>query len=286
MACTNVSHPYHRKTNVPLVHGAKLANYLRPMRVVSLVPSWTEFLHDLSVDVVGQTKFCVRPPEAFRRVPRVGGTKTADVKAILALKPDLVVANLEENDREQVEALQEALPSSAEVWVSDVRTVRQAWQSMEELGQRVERSHEARHMTQAIQENWGEPKPLVAEAGYAVWRAPWMVAGHDTFIHDVMRWWGIGNAVGPDLPGRYPTLAQEDVNGLRSADTWLLPSEPFPFADKHLARYRECQPDARMMLVDGEAFSWYGSRMAHAHRHLNDVREALRTSPTCCQEGT
>ena len=80
------------------------------MRVVSLVPSWTEFLHDLSVDVVGQTKFCVRPPEAFRRVPRVGGTKTADVEVILALKPDLVVANLEENDREQVEALQEACP--------------------------------------------------------------------------------------------------------------------------------------------------------------------------------
>ena len=109
------------------------------MRVVSLVPSWTEFLHDLDVNVVGQTKFCVRPQTAFRTLPRVGGTKTVKVDAVLGLEPDLVVANREENDRAQIEALMAAMPSERVV-VTDVRTVEHALDEMHRLGEAVDKT--------------------------------------------------------------------------------------------------------------------------------------------------
>ena len=241
------------------------------MRVVSLVPSWTEFLHELEAEVVGQTKFCVRPESAFRIVPRVGGTKTVNVQAILDLQPDLVVANREENDREQVQRVQEALGHDA-VLVTDVRTVSQALEAMAELGTWIGCEAKAREWSERIAEAWGDPRPARGEAGYAVWSSPWMAAGADTFISDVMKHWGIANAFEVTSSNdRYPTLGESPKQGARKARTWLLPSEPFPFADKHLASLQAESPDARFKLVDGEAFSWYGSRMLHVVDHLRAV---------------
>lgn len=241
------------------------------MRVVSLVPSWTEFLHDLDVDVVGQTKFCVRPASKFRALPRIGGTKNVKVEDVLALKPDLVVANREENDKAQVEALMEGLPEG--VLLTDVRTVPDAWAAMAQVGSRVDRAADARDMVNRIQDAWGEPRAIVGQAGYAVWSSPWMVAGHDTFIHDVMRHWGIANAIdgGPEI--RYPTTGKNLERGTLAARQWLLPSEPFPFQPKHLPALHAAHPEARFRLVDGEAFSWYGSRMLHVTAHLNEVAQ-------------
>ena len=243
------------------------------MRVVSLVPSWTEFLHELEVKVVGQTKFCVRPEVAFRTVPRVGGTKTVNVEAVLDLQPDLVVANREENEREQVQLVQAALGDDA-VLVTDVRTVSQALAAMAELGARVGCEAQAREWSERIGEMWGDPRPARGEAGYAVWSSPWMVAGADTFISDVMKHWGIANAFeGTAAEGRYPALGESPTQGARRARTWLLPSEPFPFAQKHLAPLQAESPEARFKLVDGEAFSWYGSRMLRVVDHLRAVSE-------------
>jgi hypothetical protein len=276
MAPANVTKPNHRKSDDAVVHDAKLANYLRPMRVVSLVPSWTECLHDFDVNVVGQTKFCVRPASAFRSVPRVGGTKTVDVDSVLKLQPDLVVANMEENDKDQVEALIDQLPVHASVWVSDVRTVEQALEQMTILGMQCEKADLAQSFVSEIEELWGDPRAVVGQAGYAVWRSPWMVAGPNTFIHDVMRWWGIDNAFGQTNSGdRYPTLSPTDIDGIGLARTWLLPSEPFPFKDKHLTDFQDAHPEARFHLVDGEAFSWYGTRMKHVVKHLASIHEAL-----------
>lgn len=276
MALANVTQPDHCESDDAIVHDAKLANYLRPMRVVSLVPSWTECLHDLRVNVVGQTKFCVRPDSAFRSVPRVGGTKTIDVDGVLKLQPDLVVANMEENDKHQVEAIIEQLPAHASVWVSDVRTVEQALDQMTTLGWQCEKAELARTFVEEIREMWGKPRAMVGQAGYAVWRSPWMVAGPNTFIHDVMRWWGIGNAFGHMRDGdRYPTLSPSDNEGIGLAKTWLLPSEPFPFQEKHLASFQDAHPEARFHLVDGEAFSWYGTRMKHVVKHLASIHQAL-----------
>ena len=272
VALSNVATSHHRNSDRS-VHAAKVADYLRTMRVVSLVPSWTEFLHELGVEVVGQTKFCVRPEAAFRTVPRVGGTKTANVQAVLDLQPDLVVANREENDREQIELLQQALGRDA-VLVTDVRTVDQALASMTDLGFRVGHESEGRAWSERIAEAWGPPRPARGDAGYAVWSSPWMVAGKDTYISDVMKHWGIRNAI-EDLaaPDRYPTLGESPTDSARCARTWLLPSEPFPFGEKHVAALHVECPQARCKLVDGEAFSWYGSRMLHVVNHLRTVSE-------------
>lgn len=243
------------------------------MRVVSLVPSWTEFLHDLDVNVVGQTKFCVRPQTAFRNLPRVGGTKTVKVDAVLGLEPDLVVANREENDREQIEALMSAMPAGSVV-VTDVRTVEHALDEMRRLGEAVDRNAAADDMIERTRDAWGDPKPVVGRAGYAVWSSPWMVAGPDTFIHSVMGHWGIENAMGTaDSEARYPTLAETPDVGVDFSDCWLLPSEPFPFKGKHLRCFEQNHPDKRFKLVDGEAFSWYGARMLQVTQHLREVRQ-------------
>ena len=243
------------------------------MRVVSLVPSWTEFLHDLDVNMVGQTKFCVRPPTAFRTTPRIGGTKTVKLDTVLGLEPDLIVANREENDREQIEALMTAMPSGSVV-VTDVRTVDQAFQEMRRLGEAVDRTARANQMVQRTHDAWGDPKPGVGRAGYAVWSSPWMVAGPDTFIHSVMAHWGIDNAFcTSDTEARYPTLAETPDVGVGMGKCWLLPSEPFPFKDKHLQGFEKNHPNKRFHMVDGEAFSWYGSRMLHVTAHLQAVSE-------------
>ena len=270
MALANVTASHHSKT-YRCLHATKVADYLRIMRVVSLVPSWTEFLHDLDVDVVGQTKFCVRPASKFRALPRIGGTKNVKVEDVLALKPDLVVANREENDKAQVEALMEGLPEG--VLLTDVRTVPDAWAAMAQVGSRVDRAVHARDMVNRIQDAWGEPRAIVGQAGYAVWSSPWMVAGHDTFIHDVMRHWGIANAIDGGPESRYPTTGKDLERGTLAAQQWLLPSEPFPFQPKHLPALHAAHPEARFRLVDGEAFSWYGSRMLHVTAHLNEVAQ-------------
>ena len=172
------------------------------MRVVSLVPSWTEFLHDLDVNVVGQTKFCVRPQTAFRTLPRVGGTKTVKIDAVLGLEPDLVVANREENDRAQIEALMAALPSERVV-VTDVRTVEHASDEMRRLGDAVDRNAAADNMIQRTKDAWGDPKP--------VWAVPVMRFG----LH--LGWW--------------PARAHS------STASWRIGASTMPFAPRHRSRY-------------------------------------------------
>lgn len=202
----------------------------------------------------------------------MGGTKNVRVDAVLDLAPDLVVCNREENDRDQIEALQAALPDRAHVEVTDVRTVCDAWDAMHHLGRITGRASKASSWVQRIQDAWGDPRPRRGEAGYVVWQSPWMVAGPDTYIHDVMAWWGIANACDSahvHATGRYPTLADGLDQGASWCNTWLLPSEPFPFSETHVQRLKNHNVASK--LVDGEAFSWYGSRMAQCTAHLNEV---------------
>ena len=149
---------------------------------------------------------------------------------------------------------------------------------MSDLGVRLELEAQAEAWVARIRNAWGHPKPLVGSAAYAVWAKPWMAAGPDTFIHDVMRHWGIHNAVADvsmgqlEQAGRYPCLGDDPAAGVPHAERWLLPSEPFPFAAKHLAALKTAHPDFKFILVDGEAFSWYGTRMWHAAGHFEEVR--------------
>ena len=224
------------------------------MRIVSLVPSWSEWLVDLGVAPVGATKFCVHPEGLQRRVARVGGTKNVDPERVAALKPDLVIACKEENIKEQVEAL------DAPVLLTDASNVEEAWGAMEAIAEAVGHPARGREWVDAIRTAWGPRRVAEHRAAYVIWRDPWMVAGGETYIDDVLAWWGVANAFG-DLP-RYPEVADWGT-----AEAILLSSEPYPFAEAHAQALRAEGQAA--VCVNGEAFSWYGSRMLHA---VDDLR--------------
>lgn len=235
-----------------------------PQRIVSLVPSQTELLSSLGLgnEVVGITKFCVHPPEWFRTKARVGGTKTVNIDKVLALKPDLVIANKEENIADQVMAIKEHYP----VYTSDINDLNSAIEMIIQVGTLTARLPEAIELTSIITAKFallqqftiGKPTPRTA---YLIWKDPWMAAGGDTFINDLLSRSGFNNMLA-DQP-RYPEVS---LGHLKSSgcDLLLLSSEPYPFSEKHLAELQHALPSTTIMLVDGEMFSWYGARLVTA----------------------
>jgi len=228
-----------------------------PRRIVSLVPSLSETLVDLGAEdqLVGVTRFCIHPEHLRREKMRVGGTKGVKVDAILGLSPDLVVANLEENEAQDVMALEIA---GVPCWVCDVRTVERAFGLLSDLGTLIGRPEQGNALEKQVREAWMKGREmhrpgLGRKVAYAVWRNPWMWAGHDAYIQSVLRWWGWDPW--PDQR-RYPELPMKAVVDA-GVEEVLLASEPFPFKEAHL---EECG-GLPARLVDGEAFSWYGSRM-------------------------
>jgi len=230
-----------------------------PNRIISLVPSQTEFLYDLGLEqqVVGITKFCVHPEQWYRTKVKVGGTKTVDLEKVRALRPDLVIANKEENVKEQVEAISKY----CRVYVSDIKTLEDAYRMMEEVGEMTGREVMARQIVEQIQDGF-KSFPSVGENServlYVIWRKPWMGAGGDTFIHALLSECGWKNVLA-DQP-RYPEFTADDLATWRP-DRILLSSEPYPFKERHTEEFQRHCPDAHIQLVDGELFSWYGSRL-------------------------
>ncbi|MBL7691362.1 MAG: ABC transporter substrate-binding protein [Flavipsychrobacter sp.] len=239
-----------------------------PKRIVSLVPSQTELLYDLGLDeeVVGITKFCVHPEPWFRSKRRVGGTKTVHRHIIDELQPDLIIANKEENTKEQIEELASVYP----VWISDIKTVAHALQMIELVGIITGREVAATELVHEIAGGFaGLPTASQQRrVAYYIWKDPWMCAGGDTFISDVITKMGWQN-VCEHLP-RYPEVNLQDLHALQP-DLVLLSSEPYPFKDKHIAEITAAVPGAEVKLVDGEMFSWYGSRMRHAITYLREL---------------
>lgn len=244
-----------------------------PKRIVSVVPSQTELLYDLGLDeeVVGITKFCVHPDSWFRNKQRIGGTKNLNLSKILALRPDLILANKEENTKEQIEALAAAVP----VWISDIHHLDDALQMIQAVGILVDKQTKANELATEINQAFAGlartgPARRVA---YFIWRNPWMVAGGDTFIHDMIQragWENVFSAV-----PRYPAIALDDLKQ-HSPDTILLSSEPYPFRDSHIGEIHSILPDATVMLVDGEMFSWYGSRLMRAASYFSGLAVKIR----------
>lgn len=243
-----------------------------PRRIVSLVPSQTECLHALGLEaeVVGITKFCVHPQAWFREKTRVGGTKTLNLDKIAALRPDLLIGNKEENERGQIEVLAQRHP----VWMSDIGTLADALDMIRRLGALTGPAERARALAADIAarfEALGIPaqRPRVA---YFIWRKPYMVAAGGTFIHEMLEKAGFHNVFGHLQ--RYPEL---DLSALAEArpDVVLLSSEPFPFSEKHFEPFQAACPAARLRVVDGELFSWYGSRLLEAPAYFASLRAQL-----------
>lgn len=245
-----------------------------PARIVSLVPSLTETLADLGLDdeVVGLTRFCVHPAGWKASKTIVGGTKSVNVDRILSLEPDLVLANREENVKEQVERLAESVP----VALTDVATVDEGIEMIRNLGVLCNRKTNAETLANEIERTFPDRSPALS-AAYLIWRNPWMTIGGDTFISDVMQRAGFGNVFAGHA--RYPETRLETLRE-SNADIILLSSEPFPFREKHLEEV-EMGTQKPVLLVDGQAFSWYGSRMKEAPKDLDETwRQAGRALST------
>lgn len=229
---------------------------------MSLVPSWTETLYSFGFDaeVVGVTKWCVHPKELVARATKIGGTKDPDVARIAQLKPDLVVANREENRKEDVEALQRA---GVDVWVSDVRSVRDSIREVLALGALVGRKEAAEALAVRIEATVAAlpPAPDGVPVFVPIWRRPWMTFNADTYAHDVLRLCGARNVFAGE-PDRYPERGPEDAIA-RGATAALLPTEPYPFHQKTQGREEVVAAGfdpARVAILDGEALTWYGAR--------------------------
>ncbi|MDA7501942.1 helical backbone metal receptor [Chitinophagales bacterium] len=234
------------------------------VRIVSLVPSITEYLFYLGLtdEVVGITKFCERPNWAFRTKPLIGGTKTPKIDAIAQLKPDLVIANKEENRKEDIEAISEFAP----VYTSQISNRAEALEMMQSLALCVGKETGYLALEREIAKDATHlPKYEAARGLYLIWRKPWMAAGSDTYIHAMMGEMGIRNVLAEK---RYPSLTEQEILDL-NPNLVLLSSEPFPFKAKHIAELKELLPNAEIALVDGQVFSWYGNRVKYVGRYCS-----------------
>jgi len=243
-----------------------------PKRIVSLVPSQTELLHwfGLEQETVGITKFCVHPEKWFRSKTRVGGTKAVNKSAVDSLQPDLIIANKEENLQEQIEALALDHP----VWLTDIKNLEDALQMIGDIGKLVNKEKEAESLVNEIEKTFDSLSSRLPTANsrpatcYLIWQNPYMTVGHDTFIHDMLSKCGFENIFANQ--SRYPevTIAQLQT---ANCQLLLLSSEPYPFRQKHLNELQTHLPNTKIVLVDGEMFSWYGSRLLNAAEYFKNL---------------
>jgi ABC-type hemin transport system substrate-binding protein len=237
--------------------------YAGRVRVVSLVPSLTELVRVIAPETLaGRTRFCTEPADVLL-TPALGGPKDPDVAGIGTLAPDLVIANREENRREDVEALKLA---GIDVMVTDPVTIEDAMAMVMEIAIRVGNEDEGwricRETSEALKEPvTGEPLPVFV----AVWPEPLIGLGSATFGHHVLERCGGKNVLAGQE--RYPAVTMDEVAGL-APSLILLPDEPYPFTEAHRARFEAIAP-ARV--IDGKLLWWYGARMASNIRQLREI---------------
>lgn len=238
-----------------------------PQRIISLVPSQTELLFDLGLDreVVGITKFCIHPAEKFKKSIKVGGTKKVDLNKIYDLRPDLIIGNKEENDKTQIESLMKDFP----VWMSDIKDLPDAIDMIKQIGVLTARSEKANAIAESINEQFLSLniQQNHVRAAYFIWKEPYMLAGKQTFIDDILSRVGFENVISTD---RYPEITIDQLISL-GPECIFLSSEPYPFKDEHVKEFERIFPDARVSIVDGEVFSWYGSRLLLSPAYLSSL---------------
>jgi ABC-type Fe3+-hydroxamate transport system substrate-binding protein len=245
-----------------------------PKRIVSLVPSQTELLVDLGLEasIVGVTKFCVHPKYLRKHKTVVGGTKQVNFNKVKALKPDIILCNKEENTKEMISELEMIAP----VHISDIYNLEDALELISLYGDLFSVGKKANRCIQSIKDAHIEFAKTRAEepsltAAYFIWKNPWMVAAKGTFIDDMLRLNGFENYFG-NLE-RYPEV---DVSSIgKTLDVILLSSEPYPFKQEHIQDLKAQFPYTKIILVDGEYFSWYGSRLAQAFGYFKTLHQDL-----------
>ncbi|MBS1556050.1 MAG: ABC transporter substrate-binding protein [Bacteroidetes bacterium] len=238
-----------------------------PRRIVSLVPSQTELLFDLGLEeqIVGITKFCVHPLDKVKAKTKVGGTKNFNLDAIRLLQPDLIVGNKEENYQTGIEALEKEFP----VWMSDIVTLQDALGMIQSVGKLTDKSLEADLLVERIRNSFSSiERRATCSVLYLIWKSPWMAAGKLTFIDSMLSAVGLKNVVEET---RYPELFDAKIQAL-NPEVVFLSSEPYPFKERHVTELKNLLPNSTIQLVDGEMFSWYGSRLVKAADYFDGLR--------------
>lgn len=246
--------------------GKYISFHYPPKRIISLVPSQTELLFYLGLadSIAGITKFCTHPAEEVRTIPKVGGTKTVRLDRIDQLQPDLIIGNKEENEQSIIVALAEKYP----VWLSDVTHFDDSLRMIHDIGEITDRELQAMHLIQQIKIVFQNVIQRTSQRVlYLIWKSPWMAAGKNTFIDSMIAKCGWQNAISQE---RYPTVSESQIQSI-NPDIVFLSSEPFPFADKHMDELKMILPESKIILVDGEMFSWYGNRLLLAPDYFNSL---------------
>ena len=254
-----------------IIHPQNISDAPIFSKIVSLVPSQTELLYYLGLDaeVKAITKFCVHPKAWHKSKIHIGGTKNINITTIKKIAPDLIIANREENVKEQVEEL--AL--KYDVWVTDVNNLNDAVQMINDIGKLTQRSEAASALSSKIIYEFEQLKIAASvkrktRAAYFIWEKPYMVAGRNTFINDMLKYCGYENVFSNE--DRYPEIKLQQIEE-RNCELILLSSEPFPFKQKHKEELNKIFPGIKTILVDGEMFSWYGSRLLNAAEYFKKI---------------
>ena len=247
-----------------------------PLQVVSLVPSQTELLVDLGLkeQIVGITKFCVHPQNLRREKKIVGGTKQVHLDRIKALNPDLILCNKEENTEEMVMELEKICP----VHVSDIKTVNEALELIVQYGEIFEVREKASEIAENILNLLEEFQQSIKDnkwvnVAYFIWKKPWMVVGNDTFIDHLLELNKFKNVFSEE-ESRYPEIELEQLEE-KGVEFVFLSTEPFPFKDSHKEQLKKEVVKPGILIVDGEFFSWYGSRLIAAFGYFRELQKEV-----------
>ncbi len=240
--------------------GRKLSIAHHPKKIVSLVPSITELLFGLGLGnkIAGITDYCIHPADGVVTKRKIGGPKNIEIAEILSLNPDLVIASKEENEKEPVERLKE----KCNVYVSDVKSINHALSLIADIGSLTGREHKSEIMIRQIEtglKNLSNSIKTKKRAVYLIWNNPLMTINSDTFINDMLRLAGFEN-VFSQKSKRYPQISRQEIK-TQNPDYILLSTEPYPFFNEHVTQFSNEFPKSKILLVDGEMFSWYGSHL-------------------------
>lgn len=243
-------------------------------RIISLVPSITLLLFDLGLEtsIVGRTKFCIHPNDKILKIPTVGGTKNIDIPKIKALQPTLIFAAKEENEKDDIQTLQKEF----NVVVFDVKKLEDNYKMTAKIGKLTKSEAKANEIIEHTKSNFLKLNSTIQQSTnttlstlYLIWRKPYMTIGKDTFIHAMLETLGLKNMFAHQT--RYPIINNLQTSYFANCKLVLLSSEPYPFIEKHIAEIQQQVPNAKILLVDGEYFSWYGSKMRDAPAYFQEL---------------
>lgn len=247
-----------------------------PKRIISLVPSQTELLCDLGLEdrIVGITKFCVHPYHLKATKKIVGGTKKVHFEKIRLLQPDIIICNKEENTLEMVSELRQICP----VWITDIRTIDDNFKMITDFGQLFNCRTEAQKWNDKLVFAHNDFKQFIKEIPtqkvvYFIWKKPYMIAGSGTYIDEMLQLNHFQNAYA--YKERYPEIQLDRMQLEANPDLILLSSEPFPFQEEDAFEMSNFAHQTKTILVDGEMFSWHGSRLLKAFEYFKKMHQKL-----------